>query len=133
MMLNVRDNRVQSHVQVSTLAGAFSGGLVAASTRGRRNVVPGTIMFGLFGFTGQHLYQIVDASRLTSTEVDTPKSSSPGQNLWYRVAGHKWAPVKFLNHEQHERILKEKMLAIDAEIAMIDEDMQELGIKEKKE
>ena len=129
MILDVWDIQPASYTAASTLAGMFSGGTIGALTRGRRNAIPGAIMFGLFGFTGQQTYNIIGVSRSLTVGRDDTKDLRTSQSLWHRMSSSKWSPLKVLSDEEHEAILKEKMLAIDAELAMLDEDIQQLKIK----
>ncbi|EME47121.1 hypothetical protein DOTSEDRAFT_165921 [Dothistroma septosporum NZE10] len=95
----------------STIAGAVSGGGVGFIARGRGNVLPGAIMFSLFGAAGQSIY-----NRWT-----TPKEAVPKQNFWKRMAEKSWTPFKVLSNEEYAEMLKEKMLRVDVEIAILDD------------
>ena len=119
---------LERHTQASTLAGIFSGGVTGALTRGRRNAIPGALVFGLFGYAGQHVYNIMDSSHSANLAIEDPRNLETDQYLWHRIATSKWLPVRVWSDEEHENILKEKLLAIDAELAIVDEDMQDLRI-----
>ncbi|KAL8979189.1 MAG: hypothetical protein Q9177_006206 [Variospora cf. flavescens] len=133
----------QERVFPSTLAGAFTGAAGGAVLRGRSNIIPGIIMFSLFGFTGQRVYNALDASPSSSsssssnptlpipTTTITPSSatSQPStidaatQPLWKRILNSKYSPMKVLSDEQYGHLLREKLVRVDAEIAIVDEEI----------
>jgi hypothetical protein len=43
-----------------------------------------------------------------------------------RFADARWSPMQHLSDQQYESMLKEKLLQIDAEIALIDDKIEEL-------
>ncbi|KAL8743343.1 MAG: hypothetical protein Q9184_008127 [Pyrenodesmia sp. 2 TL-2023] len=143
---------LQERILPSTLAGAFTGGTMGGvlstptisdhpyltnlftQPGGRANVVPGIIMFSLFGFAGQHAYNYLDrapASKPTlvlhknpdpsavyqSVNIETPEE----QPLWKRVLNSKYSPMKVLSDKQYEDLLREKLLGVEAEIAIVEE------------
>jgi hypothetical protein len=82
-------------------------------------------MFSLFGWAGQHGYDYLDKrnsqglreqARLKATGDDEPHD-----NLLSRFAKSKWSPMSVLTDEQYEEMLQEKLLKVEAEIAIIDE------------
>ena len=119
-------------------------GLQAPVTGGRANIIPGVIMFSLFGFAGQHLYNALDAQHQDSlgplathtaqsksiTNADTEKmgteSTEPIEPLWKRVLNSKWSPMKVLSDEQYETLLREKLLRVEAELAIVEEDIEKM-------
>jgi hypothetical protein len=112
-------------VRASTMAGAFTGFSLGILLRGPKNVIPGTIMFTLFGWSGQKGYNYLDKRNsveiqeradLRATGDDTPKD-----NLLQRFAKSKWSPMSVLTDEQYEEMLQEKLLKVEAEIAIIDD------------
>lgn len=87
-------------------------------------------MFSLFGFAGQHIYNALDARH--SSHLSRPPSSAPeldqvnDQPLWKRILNSKYSPMKVLSDEQYEELLKEKLVRVDAEIAVVDEQIQKV-------
>lgn len=107
----------------STIAGAVSGGGVGFIARGRANVLPGAIMFSLFGAAGQSIY-----NRWTA-----PKEVVSKQNFWKRMADKSWTPFKVLSNEEYAEMLKEKMLKVDVEIAVLDDKIAALKEQQLRE
>ncbi|KAL8916365.1 MAG: hypothetical protein Q9208_008555 [Pyrenodesmia sp. 3 TL-2023] len=118
----------------STLAGAFTGGSIGGVIRGRANVIPGMIMFSLFGYAGQHAYNYLDRTQPWNNTVVLAKNTDPSavydkmnietpekQPLWKRVLNSKYSPMKVLSDKQYEGLLREKLVGVEAEIAMVDE------------
>ncbi|KAG9515401.1 hypothetical protein KCV07_g7476, partial [Aureobasidium melanogenum] len=101
-------------VSASTIAGGVAGSGVGLLTRGPRNVIPGAIMFSLFGFLGQTVSNSYD-----KTEI--PASDEPQLNFWQRFASLKWMPVTVLKDGEYEDMLRERQLKLEAEIALVDE------------
>ena len=44
----------------------------------------------------------------------------------------KWSPMKVLTDEEYESMLREKLLRVDAEIAIVDEDLGKLREEEEE-
>jgi hypothetical protein len=116
---------LSDRVQASTIAGAFTGFSLGLLLRGPRNVIPGTIMFTLFGWGGQQGYNYLDKensreireqAQLRATGDDRPK-----ETLVQKFAKSKWSPMSVLTDEQYEEMLQEKLLKVEAEIAIIDD------------
>jgi hypothetical protein len=45
---------------------------------------------------------------------------------------NKWSPVKLLNDEEHANLLREKLLNVEVEIALIDDKIAALKAQESK-
>jgi len=86
----------------------------------RSHILPGTIMFSLFGLLGQTIYNRVDAQE--SAPIDQERASS----LWHRLVHSRFNPMKVLSDEDYEHMLSEKLLRVEAEIALLDEEMSKL-------
>ena len=100
----------------STVAGALAGGINGAF-RSRSNIIPGAIVMGLMGFAGQYGYDTFS----TRAASDPEKGS-----LLQRFAAMKWVPLKSLSNEEYEKMLSERLLSTEAEIALIDERIAKL-------
>jgi hypothetical protein len=79
-------------------------------------------MGSLFGVTGQAGYDQVVSWRQKRMATEAKPSSLKLKD----VLDSKWSPVKLLSSEDYKKILSEKLLAVDAEIALIDEEMASL-------
>ncbi|KAJ3941512.1 uncharacterized protein N0V96_008223 [Colletotrichum fioriniae] len=118
-----------SKIQASALAGGTAGmvgGLIrehslllgyrqflTRSLGGPKNIIPGVIVFSLIGGTGQ---AFVNAAQ-GRPEVTEKKKS---------IFESSWSPLKKLSDDEYRDMIDEKMLRIDAEIALIDEKIVEL-------
>jgi hypothetical protein len=115
-------------VRASTMAGGLTGFNLGLVFRGPRNVIPGTIMFSLFGWAGQHGYNYLDArnsSELQQQAVLKAKGEDkPKETLIYRFAKSKWSPMSVLSDEEYENMMQEKLLRVEAEIAVIDDKIE---------
>lgn len=126
-------------VQASTLAGAITGGSVAALTSklpesptealltrragGRKNIVPGVIMFSLFGAVGQAIANMLDKRHVEEASNNTKKDQS---NFLQHLARSRFSPMTSLSDDDYAHMLKEKILRAEAEIALIDERIEHL-------
>ncbi|EFQ25125.1 uncharacterized protein GLRG_00269 [Colletotrichum graminicola M1.001] len=101
-----------SKAQASAIAGGTAG-MVGGLIRGPKNIVPGVIVFSLIGGTGQAFYNSMQGR----PEVTEKKKS---------FFDSTWSPLKKLSDDEYREMIDEKMLKIDAEIALIDEKIVEL-------
>ncbi|KAG9236581.1 hypothetical protein BJ875DRAFT_217840 [Amylocarpus encephaloides] len=110
----------QDKIKASAIAGS-TGGSVAGLLRGTRSIIPGAMMFSLFGAAGQYVYNRTDA-----------RSSEPSEeeniHTWLNS---KWSPVKVLSHNEYEDMLLEKLLSVNARIALLDENIESLRAEER--
>ncbi|GKZ54574.1 hypothetical protein AnigIFM49718_010388 [Aspergillus niger] len=88
---------------VSALSGGVAGGAV---TR-------------LMGYVGQSSYNAIDTWQMENANT----TSKP---FLQRMADSKWIPLKSLSDDDYRGILNEKVLSIEAEIALIDDKIGEL-------
>ncbi|KAL4944194.1 hypothetical protein BDV06DRAFT_220560 [Aspergillus oleicola] len=107
----------EQRTYASTLSGGVAGGAVTRLMGGR--LVPGLVVFSLLGYVGQASYDVLDRWQLE-------KANTPSKPFLTRVAESKWIPLKSLTDDEYRGILSEKMLSIEAEIALIDDKIEEL-------
>lgn len=100
----------------STIAGSLSG-LMGGAVRGRGNILPGAIIVGLVGFGGQLGYH--GLSLADSKDRDR-------RPILDRLSDSKWWPLKALSDEDYEHDLTEQLIAIEAEVSIIDEKLSAL-------
>lgn len=93
---------------------------------GRKNVIPGAIMFSIFGATGQALYNIADARK--SELADAPEKDL--KDSWLNS---KWSPVQVLSDAEYAKMLHEKLLRINAQILLVDESIEAIRCREREE
>jgi len=105
-------------VSASALAGGISGG-ASGLLRGARNVLPGAIVFAMLGGLGQAASDLFEARRQSS--LDTADSHK--RKSWM---DSKWSPVTALSDSDYESMLQERLLRVNAEIALVDEGIQAL-------
>lgn len=86
---------------------------MAAIMRGRSNILPGILMFSIFGAAGQWAYNGMDGSKSVNV--------APKKNFWERMGERSWSPMKVLSNEEYAAMLKGRQLKIDVEIAVIDD------------
>ncbi|KAK1058679.1 hypothetical protein LTR12_003843 [Friedmanniomyces endolithicus] len=113
-------------LKASSFAGGLSGGLIAAITRGRRNVLPATLMWSLFGGIGQLAYN----GYVTGSAA---RQNLPPEDFWTRMAKQSWFPLKALSNEEYAGMLRDKMLKVDVEIALLDDKIAALGKQQQDE
>ncbi|KAH9877809.1 hypothetical protein J1614_003026 [Plenodomus biglobosus] len=120
-------------LRASTMAGAFTGFSLGFLFRGPRNVIPGTFNFALIGCLGQLGYNYLDARNSTeieqNAELKAKGEDKPKESLIHRFAKSKWSPMSVLNDEEYEKMMQEKVLYVEAEIAMIDDRIAEFRKK----
>ena len=107
----------RERIYASAIGGGFSRLAMAVLTRGRSNIIPGGIMFSLFGAGGQTLYNVLDSSHTAKVEAGPVEKRTLTQ--W--VAAQRWSPFSILTDAQYEDILRDKILKLDVEIAIVDD------------
>lgn len=91
-------------------------------------------MFSLFGFTGQYIYNIFfDKSAASFSGNTSSQQQQPQGNFFQRLADKKWTPFSVLSDVEYEDMLKEKILRLDADIALIDDRIVALRALEREE
>jgi hypothetical protein len=97
------------------------------------NAVPGAIVWGLVGLGGQYAYNVADA-RHTKELVEPKESPEPQMSMFNRVMRSKWSPVRRLTTKEYGVMLREKLLALEADIAITNEEIEKLErLKKSKE
>ncbi|KAK3213743.1 hypothetical protein GRF29_28g857528 [Pseudopithomyces chartarum] len=129
--LPVNGSSHSDRIFASTISGSATGFTLGFLFRGPRNVIPGTIMFGLFGWSGQHIYEWLDA-RNSGRVQERSESGEKGKTSWLqRVGKSKWSPMRALTEEEYEDMMKERILKVDVEIALIKDKIE--ALKQEKE
>ncbi|KAK4241876.1 hypothetical protein C8A03DRAFT_29905 [Achaetomium macrosporum] len=103
----------EDKVKASTVAGGVAG-TVAGLLRGPRNILPGALMFSLYGAGGQAF-----ANWWAARAANAPAKSGGG--FW-----SKWNPITKLSDQDYEKILEEQLLRVEADIAITDDRIKEL-------
>ncbi len=126
----------KDRLTASTFAGGITGGAVGGLFRGPRNVIPGTIMFTLFGYLGQTAYDTLDARHSEQVASDIQAAAegkkTDAKRFWERIAEMKWSPLMAVSDEDYSNLLKEKLLRVEAEIALVDEEVERLRGEERR-
>jgi predicted house-cleaning noncanonical NTP pyrophosphatase (MazG superfamily) len=82
-------------------------------------------MFAIFGAAGQAIYNRADARNSELAEkggFDKKKS----------ILNSKWSPMKVLSDSEYENMLREKLLRVNAQIALVDENIETLRAEERQ-
>jgi hypothetical protein len=79
-------------------------------------------MFAIFGATGQGIYNWADARNSKLVERAEPNKKS--------ILNSKWSPMKVLTDSEYENMLREKLLRVNAQIALVDENIAALRAQE---
>ncbi|KAH9834287.1 hypothetical protein Tdes44962_MAKER08665 [Teratosphaeria destructans] len=125
-MQDVGNLKAHDYSVASAASGALSGGLVALVTRGRRNFIPATLMWSLIAGSGQLAYNTFSARPQTDQEL-------PTESFWKHIASKSWSPVKVMSDGEYAELLKEKMLKVDVEIAILDDKIAALKKQQEAE
>lgn len=82
-------------------------------------MIPGLVVFSLLGYGGQSAF-----NRLDTWQME--RAQNPSKPLAQRMADSKWIPLRHLSDDEYRNILSEKLLSVEAEIALLDEKIKEL-------
>lgn len=93
-------------------------------------------MFTIFGAVGQAIYNALDARHSEQVASDA-QAEAEGKvknvkRFWERVAEMKWSPLTVLSDEQYSRMLREKLLRVETEMALVDEEVERLREEERR-
>ncbi|KAF4337376.1 hypothetical protein FBEOM_8760 [Fusarium beomiforme] len=106
-----------------TIASAIAGtaaGSVGGLIRGPKNILPAMFVWTTVGAGGQMI-----ANRMAARK---PKVDDENESFWTR-----WSPLKKLTDQEYRDMMSEKMLRIDADIALIDDRIAELRKRAEEE
>lgn len=98
--------------------------------RGRGNIIPGVLVLGSSGYAGARLYHWFEARSWTK-QNSTPSESDVNSTVWDRLMSSKWSLMKSISDEEYCDRLNEQLLRVDAEIAILDEDIETLKAEER--
>lgn len=78
-------------------------------------------MFTLFGWAGQHGYNYLDAKNSSEIQERARGENKPKENFMHKIAKSKWSPMQVLTDDDYENMMQEKLLRVEAQIAVIDD------------
>jgi hypothetical protein len=76
-------------------------------------------MFSLFGAGGQAIVNWRAKKAADSPATNAP--SKPSRGFW-----SKWSPISQLSDEDYEKILEERLLRVEADIALVEDRIKEI-------
>ncbi|KAI9649008.1 hypothetical protein NHQ30_001574 [Ciborinia camelliae] len=114
---------------LSTTLAASLAGATGGILRGPKNVLPGFVVFGAAGYVGQRIYDAVDERKMEEMRLEEGGKKDSGES-WMNS---KWVPWKKLTDDEYEGMLKERLLKVDAEIAILDESLESLRGQQNNE
>ncbi|KAK8076397.1 hypothetical protein PG994_003669 [Apiospora phragmitis] len=97
-------------VKAGAAAGGVSG-MIGGMARGPRNILPGILFFSTLAGGATYMSQ-----KLQSTVPKEKKS----------IMASKWSPMRQISDQEYEKILVDKMLRIDAELAILSDNIAAL-------
>ena len=86
------------------------------------------IVFASIGFLGQQIlsqFEEPDKSARGSF-LRAFYSTDPGTFFSEKVAKRRWFPLRSMNAEEYKQLLEERLLRVDAEISLVEEDIHKL-------
>ncbi|KUI65061.1 hypothetical protein VM1G_00642 [Cytospora mali] len=106
-------------VTASATAGAVCVVPVGLLVRGPRSILPGAFVFSLLGAGGQFA-----ANKWSASDASEKKSG------WLDA---KWSPFRRIPDEEYENMLEEQLLRLEADIAIVDENLTALRAQKEAE
>ncbi|KAI1808481.1 hypothetical protein F4811DRAFT_548869 [Daldinia bambusicola] len=110
-----RENLTTSDVVKSNGVAGGVAGMIGGMFRGPKNILPGMLVFGTLGAAGGYASELIRGQ--SKDDSKATKSS------WL---DSKWSPMKRLTDKEYEEKLEEKILRINAEISIIDDNIASL-------
>merc|ERR1711881_816551 len=96
---------------------------VDEQTKSYVSAAAGGLSAALVGLLGQKGYSIMDRKHSDSLAVAAVPDVEKQEPFWRKAMQSKYSPVKHLSHEEYKKVLEDKLLRVDAEIAVIDDDI----------
>lgn len=103
---------------------SFSDGIAGGS--GIRPRLFPFFLFGLLGGSGQFIYNKV------TTKKTEPPQKVPSSREKFSWMNSNWSPMKILSDADYEKMLQEKLLRVNAELALVDEKIEGLRTQERE-
>ena len=98
---------------------------------GRANVIPGIICFSAAGYVGQRLYDVYD--RRKNQRPFTESINMGSSSIWDSIFTSRYSPIKKLSDAEYADVMKDKLIQIEAEIAITDDEIAKLKAEEARE
>ncbi|KYK61850.1 hypothetical protein DCS_02994 [Drechmeria coniospora] len=111
--------RPVDRVQASAVAGSATGA-IAGLMRGPPKILPAMVLWGVFGAGGQ----------LVANRINT-RDSKPANERGSWLGG-RWSPLKKMSDGEYVQMMEEKILKVEADIALIDDRIAELRAEQSK-
>jgi hypothetical protein len=90
---------------------------------GRDNIIPGAVMGSISGAAGQWSYNMYQ-KRKEQTAASPPAKTET--SLFDRMLTSPYSPVRRISDQDWEKVIGDKMLQVDVEIALIDDQIAAL-------
>ncbi|ESZ98392.1 hypothetical protein SBOR_1270 [Sclerotinia borealis F-4128] len=114
---------------LSTAIAASLAGATGGILRGPKNILPGFVVFGAAGYVGQRIYDAVDERKMEELRLAEGGKKESGES-WMNS---RWVPWKKLTDDEYEGMLKERLLKVDAEIAILEDNLEALRGQQNNE
>ncbi|KAL5468276.1 hypothetical protein PMIN07_002962 [Paraphaeosphaeria minitans] len=101
-------------IRASTISGAATGFSLGFLFRGPRNVIPDARKSGK-----------------AREQMAMKERGEVGETFMQRIAKSKWSPMKVLSDEEYEEMMRERILKVDVEIALLKDSIE--ALKKEKE
>lgn len=83
-------------------------------------MIPGALVCSAIGFGGQKL-----VNRLAERDVDDASNIAESPSIMERILASKWLPMKRLSDEEYRDILRNKLVRVESDISLLDEDINQ--------
>ncbi|KAF3160664.1 hypothetical protein EYR41_009203 [Orbilia oligospora] len=123
----------RERIILSGASAAVIGATWGAVIGGRRNLIPGFITFGIAGVGGQVVLNAIEASTKQDKLGGSSSEAPPREGILSRILNSENSPVRKLSSEEYVSKMRDKQLMVDAEIALIDEEIARLTKKLEEE
>lgn len=118
-----------TRLKASGAAGGVAGAFRGVITRNPRSVLAGILIYGSIGLGGQKLYDVADGMHTAHLVEKERTKDMPRLTGWWRfvdtIAGMKYSPLKRMSDREYEEKLQEQLIAVEADIALINERIEE--------
>jgi hypothetical protein len=96
---------------------------------GRPTIIPAAVLGAIFG-VGYQGFQEYSEVRRVRRALSPPK---PGESRLMKMLDSKWSPVKKLTNEEYTKIINDKLLKVEVELALVDKRIQAVRQQQSQE
>ncbi|RPA84341.1 hypothetical protein BJ508DRAFT_412741 [Ascobolus immersus RN42] len=119
-------NSRQTQLLLTGFSGAIAGGLQGAIFRGPKNIIPGAVVYGLASTAIHFGVGAGDSTILEKVAAPVDENEQKSRTWEDVIFRSKFSPIKKLTKEEYTELMEGRIMKVDVEIALIDDELERL-------